>query len=38
MTFFNVDLERGLIVMHGKELKIDQPNCVIFHELTPEQM
>ena len=30
MTFFNVDLEKGLIVMNGKELKVERPNCIIF--------
>ncbi len=34
MTFFTVDLEKGLIVMNGKEMKIDKPNCVIFHKIT----
>jgi len=34
MTFFNVDLEKGLIVMNGKELKVERPNCIIFHKLT----
>lgn len=33
MTFFNVDLEKRTIVMNGKEMKVDQPNCVIFHKL-----
>lgn len=33
MTFFNVDLEKGLLVMNGKELKVDKPNCIIFHKL-----
>ncbi|MBR1693752.1 MAG: beta-propeller fold lactonase family protein, partial [Lachnospiraceae bacterium] len=33
MTFFTVDLERGLLVMNGKEMKIDKPNCIIFHKL-----
>lgn len=32
MTFFNVDLEKGLLVMNGKELKVPQPNCIIFHK------
>ncbi len=31
MTFFNVDLENGLLAMCAKEVKIDYPNCVIFH-------
>jgi 6-phosphogluconolactonase len=34
MTFFNVDLKKGLLVMHGKEIKIDKPNCIIFHKLS----
>lgn len=33
MTFFNVDMEKGLIVMNGKEIPVDQPNCVIFHKI-----
>lgn len=33
MTFFSVDLANGLLVMSGKEIKVDQPNCIIFHEL-----
>ena len=33
LTFFSVDLESGLLVMNGKELKVDRPNCVIFHKL-----
>lgn len=33
MTFFTVDAEKGLIVMNGPEIKVDQPNCVIFHKL-----
>ncbi len=33
MTFFNVDLEKGLLSMCAKEVKIDYPNCVIFHGL-----
>lgn len=33
LTFFNVDTEKGLIVMNGKEMKIDRPNCIIFHKL-----
>ncbi|MBO4702779.1 MAG: lactonase family protein [Lachnospiraceae bacterium] len=31
LTFFNVDLEKGLLSMCAKEVKIDYPNCVIFH-------
>ena len=33
MTFFKVDLENGLLVMNGKELKVNQPNCIIFHKI-----
>ena len=33
MTFFKADLEKGLIIMNGKEMKVDNPNCVIFHKL-----
>lgn len=33
MTFFNADLENGLIVMNQKEIKVDRPNCIIFHKL-----
>lgn len=33
MTFFNVDLEKGLLVMNGPEMKVNKPNCIIFHKL-----
>lgn len=33
LTFFDVDLEKNVIVMHGKEIKVQQPNCIIFHKL-----
>lgn len=33
MTFFTVDSDKGLIVMNGKEIRVDQPNCVIFHKI-----
>lgn len=33
MTFFTTDLEKGLLVMNTKEMKVDAPNCVIFHKL-----
>ncbi len=33
MTFFTTDLEKGLIVMNGKEMKIESPNCIIFHAI-----
>lgn len=38
MTFFTVDLKRGLIVLNGREMQVDQPNCVIFHKLTEDQL
>lgn len=34
LTFFNVDLEKGLLVMNNKEIKVDKPNCIIFHKLS----
>ena len=33
MTFFSVDPKAGLLVMSNKEIKVDQPNCIIFHQL-----
>ena len=33
MTFFTVDLKKGLLVMNGKEIEVPQPNCIIFHKL-----
>lgn len=33
LTFFHVDLTKGLIVMNGKEIPIEKPNCIIFHKL-----
>ena len=33
MTFFNVDLKNGLLVMNGREIQVEQPNCIIFHKL-----
>ena len=37
MTFFNVNLEKGIMVMCDKEYKVDRPNCIIFHKLSKEQ-
>ena len=34
MTFFNVDTEKRTLVMNGKEMKVDRPNCIIFHKLS----
>ncbi len=33
MTFFNVDIEKGTLIMNGRELKVNQPNCIIFYRL-----
>ena len=33
MTFFAVDMEKKTLVMNTKEIKIAQPNCVVFHRL-----
>ena len=33
MTFFTVDLKKNVMVMNGPEMKVDQPNCVIFYKL-----
>lgn len=37
LTFFHVDTTKGLLVMNGKEMKIDRPNCVIFHKIEGEE-
>lgn len=34
MTFFSVDLEKKTMVMNGREMKVDRPNCIIFHKLS----
>ncbi|MBE5875967.1 MAG: lactonase family protein [Lachnospiraceae bacterium] len=33
MTFFNVDMENGLLVMNGREMPIKQGNCINIHKL-----
>ena len=33
LTFFTADLEKGLLVMNGREIPVPQPNCVIFHKI-----
>lgn len=33
MTFFKTDLKKGLIIMNGPEVRVEQPNCIIFHKL-----
>ena len=38
MTFFAVDIEKKTIIMSAKEIKVDKPNCIIFHKLLPDQL
>ncbi|SFB66529.1 lactonase family protein [Butyrivibrio sp. YAB3001] len=33
MTFFNVDMDKGTMVMNGPEMPISRPNCIVFHKL-----
>lgn len=33
LTFFTFDPEAKTIVMNGKEIKCEKPNCIIFHKL-----
>lgn len=33
MTFFNVDMEKKTLIMNGPEMRIEKPNCIIFHKL-----
>lgn len=33
MTFFTVNMDNRTIVMNGPEMKIEKPNCIIFHKL-----
>ena len=33
MTFFAVDIKNQTLVMNAKEIKIMQPNCIVFHKL-----
>lgn len=37
MTFFVTDLEKGLLAMNTKEIKVEAPNCVIFHKIGAEK-
>lgn len=34
MTFFNIDMEKGTLVMNGRELPVESPNCVIFKKVS----
>lgn len=33
ITTFSVDLEAHTLIMNGPELKLEKPNCIIFHKL-----
>ncbi len=33
MTFFKVDIEKHMMTMCSKEIPVDRPNCITFHEL-----
>ncbi len=37
MTFFKVDLENRTMIMNGPAIKVDEPNCIIFHKLQPRE-
>ncbi len=34
LTFFNVNIEEKTIVMNGRELEVEKPNCVVFHKIS----
>ncbi len=36
MTFFKLDLEAGTLIMNGAPMKVNVPNCIIFHKLPQE--
>ncbi len=33
MTFFHVNPEEGTLIMNGPEMKVDVPNCILFHKI-----
>lgn len=33
LTFFSVNMEEGVIVMDGREIPVERPNCVVFHKI-----
>lgn len=33
MTFFSVDVKKKIMVMNGREIKVDRPNCIVFYKL-----
>lgn len=36
MTFFKVDVDKHTIIMNGPEIKINQPNCIVFYKLNEQ--
>lgn len=34
MTFFRLDIEKGIMMMNGAPMKIHEPNCITFHKLS----
>lgn len=34
ITFFTVDYDKGLLIMHGKPLETEMPNCCIYKKLS----
>lgn len=34
MTFFKVNMDNNVITMCQREIKVEKPNCIIFHKLT----
>lgn len=37
MTFFKVDYKLNVIMMNQKEIKVQKPNCIIFHKLSQNE-
>ena len=33
MTFFNVDVENGTMIMNGPPIEVNVPNCITFHRI-----
>ncbi len=33
LSFFNVDMEKGTIILNGPMMNVPKPNCIIFHKL-----
>ena len=34
MTFFRLDLEKGVMMMNGPAIKVNVPNCIVFHKIS----